>query len=181
MPVMQFLERRLGVEAEVDVPDDLYARERLVPSLGYPAELISVSNKKLPQTGRSDGLAAWPRVQGLGADGFLLWVTVGDYAFDAEAPELTGPRGQLDDEQIRARKPQRVDFVPQLSERDNGGPRAHTLWPDTYLWSREVIVSERHYVMLYAFVSGTTRFEASNRPPDKLGQLVGSMSFRDYS
>ena len=173
-----FLERRLAVEAEVDVPETMFATRRLVRFLGYPVEMFSVSNRAIPPTAPTDNPDSFPRVNVLDASAFLLWVVLGDYAYDRGASTLTGPNGSLSEEEIRAR-PLRgaVDSVPALSSRDRGW----TFTPSVFAWWRTFDVSPNHYVTLYGFTGGAPHYSRDSRPPAGLAGLVGSLRFRDYS
>jgi hypothetical protein len=176
----RFLENRIAVEAEVDVPNGFSGHRRLVPFLGYPAEVFGVTNQPLRQTTHADSHPSMPRVELLRPGGMLVWVTAGDYAFDENAPALTGPKGKLSDDEIRARPAVEVSFVPPLSERDTGF-REPMRWPNAHIWARGIVLSPRHYINLYAFAYGTDEFTANNRPPREMAEIVGSLKFRDYS
>jgi hypothetical protein len=177
---MLFMEPRLGVEVDVDIPDGLEATGRLVPRLGYPGELCGFSNQRLPQTGPDDLPHSFPRVDALNASSMLVWLTVGDYAYDDGAATLTGPGKGTPVDVIRLRPHVEVGFVPSLSAADTGG-RTFSVWPDTYQWARTIAVSPRHYVNLYAWVPGLAEYVTSNQPPQAAAALVGSITIRDYS
>lgn len=175
----KFLEERLAVEVELTLPNGFDATGPLAPLVGYPAELVGVSNRSLPAADERSAHDHLPQVDGLGAGGALLWVTVGDYAYDGGAPELTGPKGRLDAGRIRARPARQVGFVPPLNEGDS--PASTHRWPGYHQWSRVIPISEHHYLTLYAWTQETEEIRRTERPPEALAAAVGSMEVRDYS
>jgi hypothetical protein len=172
-----FLEKRVAVEGEVEVPDGMMSFDSLVDYLGYPVELFGVSNRSLPPTRPGDNPDGFPRVALLDAASFLLWVIIGDYAYEQGATNLTGPGGVLSESEIRERPSQDVMSVPALSAHDE----VLTVTSDVVGWVRRIDVSPRHYVGVYGFAGGAGRLGARPTPPAALRGLVASLTFRDYS
>lgn len=82
MATVDFDETLSGVKCTLEAPFGFGTEKRLVPGLGYPWELGGVLNAPVPR-GLDDYTSGFPRVAGLPARGVLLWLTVGDRAYDA--------------------------------------------------------------------------------------------------
>jgi hypothetical protein len=81
MATVDFDEPISGVMCTLKTPPGFGTERRLVPGLGYPWELGGVLNAPVPR-GLDDYTSGFPRVAVLPARGVLLWLTVGDRAYD---------------------------------------------------------------------------------------------------
>jgi hypothetical protein len=167
-----FLEARVGVEAHADVPAGYTALPRVVENLGYPVQVLAVSNKAVQPEFDPDG-DGFPSLDGLGANDFLVWVLAGDYAYDGGATELTGPDGGA---AIQQRPFVEAEAGGPLSAADSG----FAFRRKGYAWWRRVNLSAHHYIVAYAFVGGGP---LADRPaaPAALAKLFETLRFRDYS
>lgn len=176
-----------SLEVSFDLPSTFTYADRLVPGLGYPWEVVGISNWSVPQTIwqtplDEETMGSWPRCDLMPPDGLLLWVLTGETRRDDRPVDRGWTQRRFQFLTARGGKTPSPDarLRPNIADLD-AEPVNDVRWEGVRSRTKVVgmpdkaggLGAEPRYLLLRAFTGAN---QASVRP---LAEIAASISYRD--